>query len=81
MTSRAIRGRLCRPRQVVAVSSDQPGRIVMMQVAAIIGGMFAPTCGDMAPWLILIGLKTLFDYQRADRKPASHRCLLWAERV
>jgi hypothetical protein len=50
-----------------------PGRIVVMQVATIIGGMFARTYGDTAPWLILIGLKTLFDYQRPDRRLAAHR--------
>jgi hypothetical protein len=44
------------------------GRIVMMQAATIIGGMLARTYGSMAPWLILIGLKTLLDYQRPDRK-------------
>jgi hypothetical protein len=49
------------------------GRIVMLQAATIIGGMFARTYGDMAPWLILIGLKTLFDYQRPDRRSAAHR--------
>lgn len=83
--ARAIRDRLYQPRRVVVVPSDQAadgvtpaiggtlGRIVVMQVATIIGGMFARTYGDMAPWLILIGLKTLFDYQRPDRRPAAHR--------
>jgi hypothetical protein len=83
--ARAFRDRLYQPRRVVVVPSDEAadgvtpaiggtlGRIVMMQVATIIGGMFARTYGDMAPWLILIGLKTLFDYQRPDRRPAAHR--------
>ena len=78
--ARAIRDRLLPPRQITVVSSNQPadgvtsaiggtlGRIVMMQAATIIGGMFARTYGSMAPWLILIGLKTLLDYQRPDRK-------------
>lgn len=47
------------------------GRIVMLQVATIIGGMLARSFGTTAPWLILIGLKTLTDYQRPDRKPAA----------
>jgi hypothetical protein len=46
------------------------GRIVMLQVATIIGGMLARSYGTMAPWLILIGLKTLADYQRPARPPA-----------
>jgi hypothetical protein len=29
------------------------------------------TYGSMAPWLILIGLKTLLDYQRPERKPVA----------
>jgi hypothetical protein len=41
----------------------------MLQVATIIGGMFARTYGDMAPWLIPIGLKTLFDDQRRTASP------------
>jgi hypothetical protein len=45
------------------------GRIVMLQVATIIGAMLARSYGTIAPWLILIGLKTLTDYQRPDRKP------------
>ena len=57
------------------------GRIVVMQMATIIDGMFARTYGDMAPWPILIGLKSLFGCQRPDRKPAAQRRLLWAERV
>ena len=47
------------------------GRIVMLQVATIIGGMLARSYGTTAPWLILIGLKTLTDYQRPDRKPVA----------
>jgi Family of unknown function (DUF6498) len=81
--ARAIRSRLLPPRQITVVPSNQPadgvtpaiggtlGRIVMMQVATIIGGMFARTYGSTAPWLILIGLKTLLDYQRPDRKPVA----------
>jgi ABC-type phosphate transport system permease subunit len=77
----AIRGRLLPSRQTNVVRPDQPAdgvtpaiggtlvRIVMMQVATVIGGMFARTYGSTAPWLILIGLKTLLDYQRPDRKP------------
>ena len=80
---RALRGRLLPPHQLTLVSSNQPadggtpaiggtlGRIVMMQVATIIGGMFARTYGSMAPWLILIGLKTLLDYQRPEGKPVA----------
>jgi Family of unknown function (DUF6498) len=37
------------------------GRVVLMQVAIIFGGMFAARFGSMAPLLILIGLKTLAD--------------------
>jgi hypothetical protein len=78
---RAIRGRLLPPHQLTVISSNQPAdgvtpaiggtlaRIVMMQVATIIGGMFARTYGSTAPWLILIGLKTLLDYQPPERKP------------
>jgi hypothetical protein len=40
------------------------GRIVMMQVAIILGGMLTRKFGSTAPWLILIGLKTLADFQR-----------------
>jgi hypothetical protein len=40
------------------------GRIVMMQLAIILGGMLARKFGSTAPWLILIGLKTLADFQR-----------------
>jgi hypothetical protein len=45
------------------------GRIVMLQVATIIGAMLARSYGTIAPWLILIGLKTLTDYQPPYRKP------------
>jgi len=37
------------------------GRVVLMQVAIIFGGMLVRTYGSMAPLLILIGLKTLAD--------------------
>jgi hypothetical protein len=47
------------------------GRIVMLQVATIIGGTLARNYGTTAPWLILIGLKTLTDYQRPDRRPVA----------
>jgi hypothetical protein len=40
------------------------GRIVMMQIAIILGGMLARKFGSTAPWLILIGIKTLVDFQR-----------------
>jgi hypothetical protein len=43
----------------------------MLQVATIIGAMLARSYGTIAPWLILIGLKTLTDYQRPDRKPVA----------
>jgi hypothetical protein len=46
------------------------GRIVMMQVATIIGGMLSRSYGTTAPWLILIGLKTVTDYQRPARAAA-----------
>jgi hypothetical protein len=74
--ARAIRRRPSPPRQITEVRPTQPtdgltpaiggtlGRIVMMQVATVIGGMFARAYGSTAPWLILIGLKTLLDYQR-----------------
>ena len=69
------------PRQITAVQSSQAGdgvgaaiagtldRIVMLQVATIIGGMFARSYGTAAPWLILIGIKTLLDYQPPPRRP------------
>jgi hypothetical protein len=78
----AIRARLS-PRQGVDAPSNAPpdgvgaaiggtlGRIVMLQVATIIGGMFARTYGTTAPWLILIGMKTILDYQRPPRKPVA----------
>jgi hypothetical protein len=47
------------------------GRIVMLQVATIIGGMLARSYGTTAPWLILLGLKTLADYQRPARSPVA----------
>ena len=49
------------------------GRIVMLQVATIIGAMLARSYGTTAPWLILIGLKTLADYQRPARPPVAWR--------
>jgi Family of unknown function (DUF6498) len=76
----AIRARLSPTRQIAVVQSSPMadgvgaaiggtlGRIVMMQAATIIGGMFARTWGTTAPWLILIGMKTLLDYQRPLRK-------------
>jgi Family of unknown function (DUF6498) len=45
------------------------GRIVMLQVATIIGATLARSYGTTAPWLILMGLKTLADYQRPARPP------------
>lgn len=52
------------PDSVGAAIGGTLGRIVVMQVAVILGGMLARTYGTTAPWLILIGLKTLFDIQR-----------------
>lgn len=40
------------------------GRIAMMQVAVIIGAMLAQSYGNSAPLLIMIGLKTLFGFER-----------------
>jgi hypothetical protein len=40
------------------------GRIATMQVAVIIGAMLSRSCGSQAPLLIMIGLKTLFGFQR-----------------
>ena len=69
--------------RTIAVSGNRPadgvgpaiggtlGRIVLMQVATIIGGMFARSHGSMAPFLILIGSKTVLDYQPPDRKPVA----------
>lgn len=39
------------------------GRIAIMQVAVIVGAMMAKTYGSMAPLLIVIGIKTLFDFR------------------
>jgi hypothetical protein len=78
--ARVVRDRLSPSRQITLIPSSQTGdsvgaaiggtlgRIVMLQVATIIGGMFARTWGNTAPWLILIGIKILFDYQRPQRK-------------
>jgi hypothetical protein len=52
------------PDGVTAAIGGTLGRIVTMQVAVILGGMLARTYGTTAPWLILIGLKTLLDIQR-----------------
>jgi hypothetical protein len=52
------------PDGVTAAIGGTLGRIVMMQVAVILGAMLARTYGTTAPWLILIGLKTLLDIQR-----------------
>jgi len=46
-------------------------RIVMLQVATIIGGMFARSYGSLAPFLVLTGLKTLLDYRPPARKPVA----------
>lgn len=56
---------------VTAAIGGTIGRIVMLQVATIIGGMLARSYGTTAPWLILIGLKTLTDYQRPARPPVA----------
>ena len=42
-----------------------------MQVAIILGGMLARKYGSIAPWLILIGLKTLADFERPGKIDAS----------
>jgi hypothetical protein len=42
-------------------------RIFIMQAAIIFGGMLAKTYGSMAPLLIVIGCKTLFDMGAAAR--------------
>ena len=52
-----------RPRTHAAIGGTL-GRIVAMQVAVILGAMLANTYGTTAPWLILIGLKTLLEFQR-----------------
>jgi hypothetical protein len=49
------------------------GRIVLMQVAIIVGGMLARKYGSIAPWLILIGLKTLADFERPAKLDAARR--------
>jgi hypothetical protein len=46
---------------VGSVVGPMLGRVVLMQVAIIFGGMLVRTYGSMAPLLILIGLKTLAD--------------------
>jgi hypothetical protein len=46
---------------VGSVITPMLGRVVLMQVAIIFGGMLAQAYGSMAPLLILIGLKTLAD--------------------
>jgi hypothetical protein len=46
-------------------------RIVMLQVATIMGGTLARSYGITAPWMILIGLKILTDVQRPERKPVA----------
>ena len=46
------------------------GRLVLMQIAIIVGGMFARSYGSAAPWLVLIALRTMLDYQRPDRGAA-----------
>jgi Family of unknown function (DUF6498) len=80
--ARGIRDGLS-PRQIPVVRSDPTadgvgaaiggtlGRIVMLQVATIVGGMFARSYGTAAPWLILIGMKTILDYQRPRRGPVA----------
>ena len=40
-------------------------RIVIMQIAIIAGGIFAQSYGSIAPLLIVIGFKTLFDLSAA----------------
>jgi hypothetical protein len=61
------------PDGVGAAIGGTLGRIVAMQVAVILGAMLARTYGTTAPWLILIGLKTLLDIQRPQREMASAR--------
>jgi Family of unknown function (DUF6498) len=77
--------RMSPPRQAGVVVENPPGegvtaaiggtlgRIVMLQVATIIGAMLARSYGTTALWLILIGLKTLADYQRPARPPVTRR--------
>ena len=45
-------------------------RIVIMQVAIIVGAMFAQSFGSMVPLLIVIGFKTLADWGAAQRGSA-----------
>lgn len=45
------------------------GRIAIMQVAVIIGAMLSRSYGSEAPLLIMIGLKTLFGFQRGAAAP------------
>ena len=45
------------------------GRIAIMQVAVIIGAMLMRSYGTEAPLLIMIGLKTLFGFQRSSGSP------------
>ncbi len=54
------------------------GRIVLMQVAIILGGMLARKYGSIAPWLILIALKTLADFERPAKLDASTRVAVLA---
>jgi hypothetical protein len=54
---------------VTAAIGGTLGSIVILQVATIIGGTLARSYGTTAPWLILIGLKTLADVQRPARPP------------
>ena len=48
-------------------------RIFIMQAAIIFGGMLAKTYGSIAPLLIVIGCKTLFDLGAANRGSPSFR--------
>lgn len=43
------------------------GRIALMQIAIIFGAMLSQKTGSMSPWLVLICLKTLLDYQQTPR--------------
>jgi Family of unknown function (DUF6498) len=61
------------PDDVGAAIGGTLGRIVVMQVAVILGGMLARKFGTTAPWLILIGLKTLLDIERPQREMAPAR--------
>jgi Family of unknown function (DUF6498) len=45
------------------------GRIAIMQVAVIVGAMLMRSYGTEAPLLIMIGLKTLFSFQRSNGSP------------